>query len=108
MPAAQLLAAYCTILLVVAWTRSSWRHLWRLVVFTGLSLALTALNPFAQNNYLIAQSGGGAHINFFGERIMQIFLLGGGVSRSIKIIQRTLQNGDAGMVLGFMGLLSFG
>src|SRR2546425_1061987 len=44
---------------MVAWTRSSWRHLGRLVVFTGLSLALTGSNPFAQNNYLIAQSGTG-------------------------------------------------
>src|SRR5258708_11114614 len=65
MPAAQLLAAYCTILLVVAWTQSSWRHLWRLVVFTGLSLALTALNPFAQNNYFIAHSAGAPPLNFF-------------------------------------------
>jgi hypothetical protein len=108
MPAAQLLAAYCTILLVVAWTRSSWRHLGRLVVFTALSLALTALNPFAQNNYLIAQSGGGAHINFVGERITQIFLLVGGVAASIKLIQRTVKNEDAGMFLGCMGLSACG
>jgi hypothetical protein len=108
MPAAQLLAAYCTILLMVAWTRSSWRHLGRLVVFTGLSLALTALNPFAQNNYLIAQSGGGAHINFFGERITQIFLLVGGVAASIELIRRTERNEDAGMFLGCMGLSACG
>jgi len=108
MPAAQLLAAYCTILLVVAWTRSSRRHLWRLVVFTGLSLALTALNPFAQNNYEIAQSEGGAHINFFGERITQIFLLVGGVAASIKLIQRTVKTEDAGMFLGCMGLSACG
>jgi hypothetical protein len=108
MPAAQLLAAYCTILLVVAWTRSSWRHLGRLVVFTGLSLALTALNPFAQNNYSIAQSEGGAHINFFGERITQIFLLVGGVAASIELIRRTVKNEDAGMFLGCMGLSACG
>jgi hypothetical protein len=108
MPAAQLLAAYCTILLVVAWTRSSWRHLWRLVVFTGLSLTLTALNPFGQNNYLIAQSEGGAHINFFGERITQIFLLVGGVAASIKLIRRTIRTEDAGMFLGCMGLSACG
>src|SRR5258705_1352641 len=108
MPAAQLLAAYCTILLVVAWTRSSWRHLWRLVVFTGLSLTLTALNPFAQNNYLIAQSEGGAHINFFGERITQIFLLVGGVAASIELIRRTARDEDAGMFLGCMGLSACG
>jgi hypothetical protein len=108
MPAAQLLAAYCTILLVVAWTRSSWRHLWRLVVFAGLSLALTALNPFAQNNYQIAQSEGGAHINFFGERIFQIFLLVGGLAASIKLIRRTVKNEDAGMFLGCMCLSACG
>jgi hypothetical protein len=108
MPAAQLLAAYCTILLVVARTRSSWRHLLRLVVFTGLSLALTALNPFAQNNYLIAQSEGGAHINFFGERIAQIFLLIGGVAASIELIRRTVKYEDAGLFLGCMGLSACG
>jgi hypothetical protein len=108
MPAAQLLAAYCTILLVIAWTRSSWRDLGRLVVFAGLSLALTALNPYAQNNYLIAQSEGGVHINLFGDRIAQIFLLIGGVAASIELIQRTVKNEDAGMFLGCMGLSACG
>lgn len=108
MPAAQLLAAYCTILLVIAWTRSSWRDLGRLVVFAGLSLALTALNPYAQNNYLIAQSEGGVHINLFGNRIAQIFLLIGGVAASIELIQRTVKNEDAGMFLGCMGLSACG
>jgi uncharacterized membrane protein YedE/YeeE len=78
------------------------------VVFTGLSLALTALNPFAQNNYSIAQSEGGAHINFFGERIAQIFLLIGGVAASIDLIRRTVKNEDAGMFLGCMGLSACG
>jgi hypothetical protein len=108
MPAAQLLAAYCTILLVIAWTRSSWRHLVRLVVFAGLSLALTALNPFAQNNYAIAQLEGGAHINLFGNRIAQVFLLIGGVAASIELIRRTVKTEDAGMFLGCMGLSACG
>jgi hypothetical protein len=108
MPAAQLLAAYCTILLVVVWTRSSWRHLVRLVVFAGLSLALTALNPFAQNNYAIAQLEGGAHINLFGNRIAQIVLLIGGVVASIELIRRTVKTEDAGMFLGCMGLSACG
>jgi hypothetical protein len=108
MPAAQLLAAYCTILLVVAWTRSSGRHLVRLVVFAGLSLALTALNPYAQNNYAIAQLEGGAHINLFGNRIAQIFLLIGGVATSIELIRRTVKTKDAGMFLGCMGLSACG
>jgi hypothetical protein len=108
MPAAQLLAAYCTILLVIAWTRSSWRHLGRLVVFAGLSLALTALNPYAQNNYSIAQAEGGAHINLFGDRIAQIVLLIGGVAASIELIRRTVKTEDAGMFLGCMGLSACG
>jgi hypothetical protein len=108
MPAAQLLAAYCTILLVVAWTRSSWRQLVRLVIFAGLSLALTALNPFAQNNYEIAQLEGGVHINLFGNRIAQIVLLIGGVAASIELIRRTVKTEDAGMFLGCMGLSACG
>ena len=108
MPAAQLLACYCTILLVCAWTRSSWQIVGRLALFSGLSLALIFYNPFAWNVYQIAQSEGGAHINLFGNRFAQIVLLTAGVVASIKLIWHTREQEDAGMFLGCMGLATCG
>jgi hypothetical protein len=108
MPAAQLLACYCAILLVHAWTRSSWRVAGRLAVFSGLSLVLIFLSPFASTVYLIAQAEGGAHINLFGNRLAQIALLTAGVVASIRLIRLTHTQEDAGMFLGCMGLATCG
>ena len=89
-PAAQLLACYCTILLVHAWTSSSWQIAGRLALFSGLSLILIYRNPFASTVYLIAQAEGGAHINLFGNRLAQILLMTAGVVASIlAAISRT-------------------
>jgi hypothetical protein len=108
MPAAQLLACYCTILLVHAWTRSSWQIAGRLALFSGLSLALIFQSPFASTVYLIAQAEGGAHINLVGNRLAQIVLLAAGVVASIRLIWLTQRQEDAGMFLGCMGLATCG
>jgi hypothetical protein len=106
LPAEQLIGAYCMILLIHAWTRSSWRIFGRLIAFSVLSLILTASSPFALNVYTIAQSEGGAHINLLGNRIAQIVFLTLGIVVSIKLILRTREKADAGMFLGCMGLSS--
>jgi hypothetical protein len=106
MPAEQLIGAYCMVLLVHAWTRSSWKIFARLIAFSALSMLLTALSPFALNVYAIAQSEGGAHINLLGNRIAQIALLALGSVASIKLILQTRKDADAGMFLGCMGLSS--
>jgi hypothetical protein len=108
MPAAQLLACYCTILLVHAWTRSSWRIFGRLVLFSGFSLLLIFYSPYAARVYLIAQAEGGAHINLFGNRVAQILLLAAGVVASVRLIWLTHKQEDAGMFLGCMGLATCG
>ena len=61
MPAAQLIGAYCMVLLVLAWTKSSWQIFARLILFSVLSMAFTAFSPFALNVYTLAQFEGGAH-----------------------------------------------
>jgi hypothetical protein len=106
MPAEQLIGAYCMILLVRAWTMSSWKIFGRLTVFALLSLTLTAVSPFALNVYEIAQSEGGAHINLLGNRFAQIAFLVLGSIASIKLIVQTREKNDAGMFLGCMGLSS--
>jgi hypothetical protein len=108
MPAAQLLACYCTILLVHAWTRSSWQIIGRLAVFSGLSLVLIFHSPFASTVYLIAQAEGGAHINLFGNRLAQIALLTVGVVMSIRLIRLAHEQEDVGMFLGCMGVATCG
>jgi hypothetical protein len=108
MPAAQLLACYCTILLVYALTRSRWQIVGRLVLFSGVSLALIFKSPFASTVYLIAQAEGGAHINLFGNRLAQILLLAAGATASIRLIWLTRRQQDAGMFLGCMGLATCG
>src|SRR5882757_1789461 len=104
LPAAQLLACYCTILLVHAWTTTSWRVIGRLALFSGVSLALIFQSPFALNVYQVGQFEGGAHVNLFGNRLAQIVLLTAGVVASIKLILLTHRQEDAGMFLGCMGL----
>jgi hypothetical protein len=106
MPAEQLVGAYCMVLLVHAWTTSSWSVFMRLIVFSVLSMALTAFSPFASNVYAIAQSEGGAHINLLGNRIAQIVFLILGSAASIKLILQTRKEAGAGMFLGCMGLSS--
>jgi hypothetical protein len=108
MPAAQLLACYCAILLVQAWTRSSWQIVGRLALFSGLSLVLVFRSPFASTVYLIAQAEGGAHINLFGNRLAQIVLLAAGSVAAIRLILLTRRQEDAGMFLGCMGLATCG
>jgi len=104
MPAEQLIGAYCMVLLVHAWTTSSWTVFARLILFSVLSLALTAFSPFALNVYAIAQSEGGAHINLLGNRIAQIIFLVVGSAASVKLILQTREKAGAGMFLGCMGL----
>jgi hypothetical protein len=106
MPAEQLIGAYCMVLLVHAWTTSSWNVFLRLVVFSVLSMALTAFSPFASNVYAIAQSEGGAHINLLGNRIAQIVFLILGCAASVKLILQTREKAGAGMFLGCIGLSS--
>jgi hypothetical protein len=106
LPAEQLIGAYCMVLLVHAWTTSSWKIFGRLIVFSLLSMILTALSPFALNVYAIAQSEGGAHINLLGNRLAQIVFLILGSLASIKLILQTREKADAGMFLGCMGLSS--
>jgi hypothetical protein len=106
MPAEQLIGAYCMVLLVHAWTTSSWTVFVRLMLFSVLSLALSALSPFALNVYAIAQSEGGAHINLLGNRIAQIIFLVVGSAASVKLILQTREKAGAGMFLGCMGLSS--
>lgn len=104
-PAAQLLAAYCTILLVQAWTRSSRTSFARLMVFSSASLLLTFLNPFARELVVVAQGEGGAHIvHLLGHRLTQILALSLACYLSAKLILRTYQDEDAGMFLGCMCL----
>ena len=108
-PAAQLLAAYCTILLIHAWNKLSWESLGRLILFLGISLILTFLNPIAHEMIVIAQAGGGAHVNhMLGNRFVQIIFLILGCYASIKLILNTRKDEDAGMFLGCMGLSSCG
>jgi hypothetical protein len=107
LPAEQLIGTYCMVLLVHAWTMSSWKIFGRLIVFLLLSMALTALSPFASNVYAIAQLEGGAHINhLLGNRFVQIVFLILGSVASIKLILQTREKADAGMFLGCMGLSS--
>ena len=107
LPAEQLIGAYCMVLLVYAWTMSSWKIFGRLIVFSLLSMTLTALSPFASNVYAIAQGEGGAHINhLLGNRFVQIVFLILGSLASIKLILQTREKADAGMFLGCMGLSS--
>jgi hypothetical protein len=106
LPAEQLIGAYCMVLLVHAWTMSSWKIFGRLILFSLLSMTLTALSPFALNVYAIAQAEGGAHINLLGNRFAQmVFLILGSVA-SIRLILQTRGKADAGMFLGCMGLSS--
>jgi hypothetical protein len=106
MPAEQLIGAYCLILLVHAWTKSSWQIFARLIVFSVVSMALTSLSPYARNVYAIAQSEGGAHINLLENRLAQIIFLIFGSVVSIKLILKTRAEGESGMFLGCMGLSS--
>jgi hypothetical protein len=106
MPAEQLIGAYCMVLLVHAWTTSSWKTFGRLIVFTLLSITLTAFSPFASNVYSIAQSEGGAHINLLGNRFAQIVFLILGSVASTKLILQSREKADAGMFIGCMGLSS--
>jgi hypothetical protein len=106
MPAEQLIGAYCMVLLVHAWTTSSWNVFMRLIVFSALSLTLTAFSPFALNVYGIAQSEGGAHINLLGNRIAQIIFLILGSAASVRLILQTREKAGAGMFFGCMGLSS--
>jgi hypothetical protein len=106
MPAEQLIGAYCMVLLVHAWTTSSWNVFLRLIVFAALSLTLTAFSPFASNVYAIAQSEGGAHINLLGNRVAQIIFLILGSAASVRLILQTREKAGAGMFLGCMGLSS--
>jgi hypothetical protein len=104
-PAAQLLAAYCTVLLVQAWINSSWKIFGRLLFFSGTSLALTFSNPFARELISVAQGGGGAHINYLlGHRLTQIAFLSLACYSSAKLLLRTYRAEDAGMFLGCMCL----
>ena len=106
MPAEQLVGAYCMVLLVHAWTTSSWTVFLRLIAFSVLSLTLTAFSPFAINLFAIAQFEGGAHINLLGNRIAQIVFLILGCAASVKLILQTREKAGAGMFLGCMGLSS--
>ncbi len=95
------------LILVHAWTTSSWKIFGRLIVFSLLSMTLTALSPFGSNVYAIAQSEGGAHINqLLGNRFAQIVFLILGIVASIKLILQTREKADTGMFLGCMGLSS--
>jgi hypothetical protein len=104
MPAAQLSACYCMVLLVLALKRSSRVIAGRLILFVALTLLLTRMSPFAADVYRIAQAEGGAHINLFGYRAAQIVLLLGGVAASLSLIRKDRENEDAGLILGCMGL----
>jgi hypothetical protein len=106
MPAEQLIGAYCLILLVHAWTSLSWQIFARLIAFAAVSMAFTALSPYARNVYTIAQSEGGAHINLLGNRFAQIVFLIFGSVVSINLILKTRAESDSGMFLGCMGLSS--
>jgi hypothetical protein len=104
-PAAQLLAAYCSVLLVQAWIMSSWKIFGRLLFFSGTSLVLTFSNPFARELIAVSQGGGGAHINhLLGHRLTQVAFLSLACYSSAKLILRTYRVEDAGMFLGCMGL----
>lgn len=104
MPAAQLAACYCMVLLVLAQRRFSWAVVGRLILFVALSLLLTRFSPFAVDVYRIAQAEGGAHINLFGDRRAQIALLLVGIFASIRLIRKNREKEDAGLILGCMGL----
>jgi hypothetical protein len=108
-PAAQLLAAYCTVLLVQAWARSSWNIFGRLVFFAATSLVLTFLNPFARELISVAQQGGGAHINhLLGHRLVQLSLLILAGFSSARLILKSYRTEDAGLFLGCMCLAACG
>ena len=108
-PAAQLSAAYCTILLVHAWTRSSWLIFGRLILFSVLSLVFAFANAFTHELIVNAQFEAEAHINhLLGGRIAQITFLILGCYASIKLILKTHKDEDAGMFLGCMCLSACG
>jgi hypothetical protein len=104
LPAAQLAASYCFVLLILAINRPSLSAICRLVIFAAITIVTTLCSPFAAEVYKIAQSEGGAHINLFGNRGPQILLIGCGVWAAIKLLRSTRMDEGAGLVLASMGL----
>lgn len=92
LPALQLSAIYCCILLFDFWSGRNRRAFSRLLAFSSITLALTLRNPFIGTMYEASQYEAGAHINLFGNRFAQIVLVSAGIFLSIKMLSTSREN----------------